>query len=118
MGDHTCADATKLPTERTPYVISFGPNIAVNEQVEAPISSINHWIKHESDEGVLSDHSPCSASSELMAFQDFSDYEGSAPLAHFMGVASNQNDMTSGFQFPAIEFDLETFEMDNILDLS
>lgn len=121
MGEHTCMDATKLAA---PCIISFKSVHTANTHQEAPLSSapILPTIKLECDEEVLSNHSPRSGSTELLLLPDFSDFEGSDLVAHFMGVASDQYDVTSSIGSSTssldMEFDPEAFELDDMLDFS
>lgn len=116
MGEHTCRDATQ---PAAPCIISFKSGDIANTQQEAPLFSAPLFpsLKLECDEEVLSSHTPRSASSELLAFPD---WEGSAPAAQFMGVTSDQYDVTSSIQSSTssfvVEFDPETFMFDDILD--
>ncbi|KAG6539191.1 probable WRKY transcription factor 70 [Zingiber officinale] len=121
MGEHTCVDSTKLAT---PWIISFNSGDTANTHQEAPLSSapLLPPIKLECDEEVLSNHSPRSGSTELLVLPDFSDFEGSAPVAHFMGVTWDQLDVTSSIRSSTssldMEFDPETFRLDDMLDFS
>lgn len=120
MGEHTCMNATKLAA---PCIISFKSGDTANTHQEAPLSSapILPPIKMECNEEVLSNHSPRSGSTELLVLPDFSDFEGSTPAAHFMGVASDQYDVTSGIRSSTSSLDMEfdpEFKLDDMLDFS
>lgn len=117
MGEHRCMDATQPAA--APCIISFKSGDTANTQQEAPLFSapLLPSIKLECDEEVLSSHSPRSASSELLVLPD---WDGSALAAQFMGVASDQYDVTSSIQSSTssldVGFDPEAFMFDDMLD--
>lgn len=127
MGEHTCSDPSRAPHllppshQRPPFIISFGSEIAADNQQQAPSNSPQSSIlKQESDEEVLSDPSPGSSASEFFMLPDLDMFEKSVPMAQFMDAALDQCDVMSDVHSSSSCLDMEfalQFEVDDVFSL-